>query len=132
MPSVNELADAVRQVAYDVHRYHGHGHLEKVYENAMVHRLRRTGRPVAQQHPLRVYDEDGTVIGEYFADMVVDGSLVIELKAVRAIADEHIAQVLGYLRSARIRHGLLINFGSPIFQIRKFVIDAPPGTAPAE
>ena len=101
--------------------YHGHGHLEKVYENALAHRLRKAGVAVEQQFPLTVYDEDGTIIGEYFADILVDGRLIVELKACRALANEHIAQILGYLKSARIEDGLLINFGSFKFEIKKYI-----------
>jgi len=64
---VFQLCDVVRETGYAIHRYHGPGHLEKVYENALVHRLRKLGLDVKQQHPLTVYDEDGTVLGEYFA-----------------------------------------------------------------
>jgi GxxExxY protein len=74
-----------------------------------------------------VYDEDGTIIGNYLADLIVDNRLIIELKAARAIAEEHIAQTLGYLRAARIEHGLLMNFGAPKFEIRKYVLSQPPG-----
>src|SRR6516162_4194322 len=102
MQTINELCDIVRQTAYAVHLYHGHGHLEKVYENALVHRLRKLGLSVQQQHPINVYDEDGTPIGEYYADLVLDGRLIIELKAAREIADEHVAQILGYLKSCRL------------------------------
>ena len=121
MQTIMELCDLVRETAYGIHVYHGHGHLEKVYENALAHRLRKAGVDVAQQHPLTVYDEDGTVIGEYFADLLVDGRLIVELKACRAMADEHTAQILGHLKSARIEHGLLINFGSFKFQIKKYI-----------
>ncbi len=123
MKTINELSALVRQTAYDVHVYHGNGHLEKVYENALVHRLRKAGFDVKQQHPLKVHDEDGTVIGEYFADLFVDGRLIVELKAAKTIADEHVAQTLGYLKASRIEHGLLINFGSYRFQIRKFIFN---------
>ena len=116
-----KLCDMVRETAYAIHVYHGHGHLEKVYENALAHRLKKAGVQVEQQYPLSVYDEDGTVVGEYFADLLVDGRLIVELKASRAIAEEHVAQILGYLRSARREHGLLINFGSPKFEIKKYV-----------
>ncbi len=126
MKDIIELCNVVRQTAYDIHIYHGHGHLEKVYENALAHRLRRAGIEVKQQHPLVVRDEDGTVIGEYFADLFVEGQLVIELKAARSIADEHIAQLLGYLKSAKTEHGLLINFGSAKFQIKKYVLSQRP------
>jgi GxxExxY protein len=122
MRTVMELCDVVRETAYAIHVYHGHGHLEKVYENALAHRLRKVGIEVKQQYPLTVYDEDGTIIGDYFADLLVEGRLIIELKACRALADEHTAQILGYLKSARIEDGLLINFGSFKFQMKKYIL----------
>jgi GxxExxY protein len=76
------------------------------------------GIKVEQQHPIKVYDEDGTVIGNYLADLFVEDQLIIELKAVKNVADEHVAQILGYLKSSRIEHGLLINFGSYRFHIK--------------
>jgi GxxExxY protein len=118
---IRALCDQVRQTAYDIHVYHGHGHLEKVYENALAHRLRKAGLDVKQQYPLTVQDEDGTLIGDYLADLLVEDVLVIELKTAKALALEHEAQVLGYLKSAKLEHGLLINFGSPRFEMRKFV-----------
>ena len=122
-----ELCDIVRQTGYAIHRYHGPGHLERVYERALFHRLQKLGLEVKYQHPLAVYDEDGTVLGEYFADLVVENCLIVELKATRAIADEHVAQILGYLRASRIEHGLLGNFGAGKFFIKKFVMsDANP------
>jgi GxxExxY protein len=122
MKDIMELADVVRQTAFNIHCYHKNGHLEKVYENALAHRLRKAGLEVQQQHPLKVYDEDGTVIGDYYADLLVDNRLVIELKAAKALADEHVAQVLGYLRASRIEHGLLMNFGARKFEIRKYAL----------
>jgi len=122
MKDLQQLCDQVRQISYDIHVYHGHGHLEKVYENALAHRLRKTGLDVKQQHPIQVFDEDGTLIGDYYADLLVDGWLIVELKTAKALADEHVAQVLGYLKSARLEHGLLINFGSYKFELRKFVL----------
>ncbi len=116
---VFQLPDTVRQTAFEVHRYFGPGHLEKVYENALAHRLRKLGLDVKQQHPLKVRDEDGTVVGDYNADILVNDCLILELKADRDFADEHIAQILGYLRAARIGHGALLNFGAAKFQIRK-------------
>jgi GxxExxY protein len=126
MKTINELCDVVRTTAYAIHVYHGRGHLEKLYENALVNRLRKAGIEVKQQHPLNVYDEDGTLIGEYFADLLVDGRLVVELKACGTTADEHVAQILGYLKSARIENGLLINFGSYKFDIKKYVMSRDP------
>jgi len=121
-----ELCDLVRETGFAIHKYHSFGHLEKVYENALAHRLRKAGLKVEQQCQLKVYDEDGTVVGDYFADLVVEDRIIIELKACRALSKEHQAQLLGYLRAARIEHGLLINFGSCRFEIRKFVLSDGP------
>jgi GxxExxY protein len=120
MEDMKVLSDQVRQIAFDIHAYHGHGHLEKVYENALAHRLRKAGLDARQQHPIKVYDEDGTLIGDYIADLLVEGTLIVELKTAKALAPEHEAQILGYLKSSRSEHGLLINFGSYRFEIRKF------------
>ncbi len=122
MKDILQLCDTVRQTAYAIHKYHRHGHLEKVYENALGHRLRKLGVDARQQHPITVLDEDGTAIGDYYADLLVNDRLVIELKAVKALADEHVAQILGYLRSSRVEHGLLVNFGAARFEIRKYVL----------
>jgi GxxExxY protein len=120
---IKPLCEQIRETAYAIHIYHGTGHLEKVYENALVHRLRKEGLDVKQQHPIKVYDQDGTEIGDYSADLIVEDSIIVELKACMTIADEHKAQIIGYLRSVNIEHGLLINFGSYKFQIQKFVLD---------
>jgi len=116
------LTDIIRETSFELHRYLRHGHLEKVYENGLAHRLRKNGMDVEQQYPLKVYDEDGTVLGEYFTDLFVEGKIIVELKACRALAPEHIAQILGYLRACRGEHGLLINFGAPRLEIKKFVL----------
>jgi GxxExxY protein len=131
MSEMKALCDQVRQTSYDIHVYHAHGHLEKVYENALAHRLRKAGLSVEQQHPIKVYDEDGTLIGDYYADLLVEGRLIIELKTAKTLAPEHEAQILGYLKSARLEHGLLINFGSYKFEIRKFAwTEKPAGGRP--
>jgi GxxExxY protein len=119
---INQLCDLVRVTSFAVHRFHRHGHLEKIYENALAHRLCKAGVKVEQQHPLEVFDEDGTMLGEYSADLYIEDRLIVELKATRAVADEHVAQLLGYLRSSRIETGLLINFGSPILHIKKYLM----------
>jgi GxxExxY protein len=119
---INELCDVVRETSFSIHCYHRNGHLEKVYENALAHRLRKQGISVKQQHPLTVYDEDGTVLGKYFADLLVEDRLIVELKAVKEVADEHVAQILGYLRSSRLETGLLINFGSPKLHVKKYLL----------
>ena len=116
------LCDRVRQIGLELHCFLRYGHLEKVYENGLVHRLRKAGLQVEQQCPLKVYDEDGTIIGDFVADLFVEKMLIIELKACKSLADEHTAQLLGYLRACRMEHGLLINFGVPKLQIRKYVL----------
>lgn len=121
MKSIQDLCDVVRQTAYNIHVYHTHGHLEKIYETALASRLSKLGLDIKQQHGIQVFDEDGTPLGDYLADLLVDSQLIIELKTVRTLAPEHEAQILGYLKSARIGHGLLINFGSYKFEIRKYV-----------
>lgn len=123
--SVFQLCDIVRETGYAIHCYHRHGHVEKIYENALTHRLRKQGLNVVQQHPLNVFDEDGTLLGDFKADLFIENSLIVEIKAVRAVLDEHVAQLLGYLRSARMEHGLLVNFGAPKFAIRKYALSTP-------
>jgi GxxExxY protein len=122
MKTINELCDLVRETSFAIHQYHRHGHLEKIYENALAHRLGKAGLNVQQQHPIQVFDEDGTILGDFYADLVVEGKLIVELKAVKSIADEHVAQLLGYLRSSRMEHGLMINFGAPVLFVKKFVM----------
>jgi GxxExxY protein len=117
-----KLCDRIREESYDLHRWLRHGHLEKVYENGLRNRLRRLGLTVEQQHPIRVFDRDGSVLGDFMADLYVEDELIVELKACRTIADEHLAQVLGYLRASGKRHGLLVNFGAPSLQIKKLVL----------
>lgn len=122
--SVFALCDVVRETSFALHRHLRHGHVEKVYENGLAHRLRKIAIPAVQQQPLNVYGEDGTLLGEYFADLFVDQRLIVELKACRTLVDEHVAQLLGYLRASRIEHGLLINFGAPRLQIRKYILSS--------
>ena len=119
--NINALCDVVRETSFAIHKYHRNGHLEKVYENALAHRLRKQGVDVKQQHPLTVYDDDGTVLGEFFADLLVESRLIVELKACREVCPEHVAQLLGYLKSARIETGLLINFGGAKLHVKKYL-----------
>ncbi len=118
---VFEICDTIREVGFAMHQHFGPGHLEKVYENSYVNRLQKTGLDVKQQIPIMVHDEDGTVVGEYVADLLVDNSIIVEIKAVRATNDDHVAQLIGYLRATNIEHGLLVNFGAPKFFIKKYV-----------
>ena len=118
---IGELVAKIRQVAYDLHAYLGTGLLEKVYENGLRHRLELAGMRVEVQKPLKVYDSDGFCLGEYFADLVVEGQVVVELKAVSKIANEHYAQILNYLKITGAPAGLLINFGSYKFEVRTVI-----------
>ncbi len=123
---IMKLCDVVRQTGYEIHCYLRHGHLEKVYENALAHRLRKQGIKVQTQCDLSVYDEDGALIGLMTADMLIEDALIAELKAVKTLTSENIAQLLGYLRASHIEHGLLINFGSPKYEIKKYVLSKLP------
>ena len=118
---VEMLVARIRQVAYDLHVYLGTGLLEKVYENGLAHRLQQEGLHVEAQKPLRVYDSDGFCLGEYFADLFVEGLIIVELKSVRSITNEHYAQILNYLKITGAPAGLLINFGSYKFEVRTVV-----------
>lgn len=120
---IRELCNTIRETSFAIHGYLRHGHQEKVYENALANRLRKLSLDIKQQYPLQVSDEDGTLLGSYYADLYVDNKLVVELRACSILAGEHVAQLLGYLRATRIEHGLLINFGSPRLQIKKYILD---------
>lgn len=120
---INTLCDAVRECSFGLHRHLRHGHLEKIYENGLAHRLKKRSIEVEQQAPVPVYDEDGTILGDHNADLLVAGELIVELKAVRSITDDHVAQLIGYLRGSGKRYGLLINFGSPKLYVKRYVLD---------
>ncbi len=124
-PGIKKLCDAIRETSFAIHRYHRKGHAEKIYRNALLHRLARAGIKAVAEHPLNVYDEDGTLLGEFKADLFVEDRLLVELKACRATCDEHVAQLLGYLRASRIEDGLLINFGAPKLWIKKYILSDP-------
>lgn len=118
-----ELCDLIRETAFSLHRFLRHGHMERVYETGLAIRLQKAGLEVETQHSLMVRDEDGTELGEYFADMLVARQIIVEVKAKRAVTDDHVAQILGYLRGCRIKHGLPINFGAPRLFVKKYVLD---------
>lgn len=118
------LCDLIRETGFAIHKFHRYGHIEKVYENALAHRLRKSGIHVEQQFPLPVFDEDGALLGDYFADLFIENCLIVEVKACNSLCDEHVAQLLGYLRSSKIEHGLLINFGSQKLQVKKYILSS--------
>ena len=120
---IKRLCDLIRETSFSIHSFLRYGHLEKIYENALAHRLRKKGLEIRQQHPIKVHDEDGTLLGDYYADILAEKQLIVEIKACKTLAPEHTAQLLGYLRATNIEHGLLINFGAPKFQIKKYILD---------
>ena len=113
-----ELTRKIIGVFYDVYNVLGYGFLEKVYENSMALRLRSTGLSVSQQAPIRVYF-DGEIVGDYYADLVVDNQVIVELKAAAALETAHEAQLLNYLKATRYEVGLLLNFGPKAQVVRK-------------
>ena len=117
---LNQISERIIGGAFTVANTLGAGFLEKVYENALAHELRTRGLPVAQQHGVAVRYND-IVVGEYTADLVVDGSVIVELKAVRALDNVHRAQCMNYLRASGLRLCLLLNFGSPRLEIARIV-----------
>jgi len=124
-----ELTDAVLKAFYKVYNTLGYGFLEKVYENALVVELRKQGLTIEQQVPITVYYE-GVVVGEYFADMLVDGKVIVEMKSAEALAGGHEAQLLNYLRGTEIEVGMVLNFGpKPEFR-RKAYDNARKGSFP--
>ncbi len=114
----SELTGKIIEVFFDVYNVLGYGFLERVCENALALRLRRAGMSVVQQQPIPVYF-DGQLIGEYFADLVVNDLVIVELKAVKELVDEHEAQLLHYLRATQYEVGLLLNFGPSPKVVRK-------------
>lgn len=119
---IKEITGQIRETAFELHKYIKHGHLEKVYENGLAHRLEKKGFKVQKQVPLQVRDDDETILGDYFADLVINDFFIIELKACKTLLDEHIAQILGYMRACSKEHGMLINFGSSKLQVKKYIL----------
>jgi len=113
-----ELTEKIIQCAFKVSNTLGNGFLEKVYENAFAHELRKNGLHVFQQHSLNVI-YDGVVVGEYMADLVVNDSVLIELKAVKELDDIHKAQCINYLKATGLKVCLLINFGQKKVQVKR-------------
>lgn len=116
----NELTEKIIGCAYKVSNGLGCGFLEKPYKNALAHELRKCGLAVAQQHAVQIY-YDGIVVGDYVADLLVENSVLVELKAVRELDEVHRAQCLNYLKATGLAVCLLINFGNPRVDIRRIV-----------
>ena len=113
-----ELTGEIIKAAQKVHNALGYGFLEKVYHNAMVLELRKSGFDIEPHKPISVY-YDGQTIGEYFADIVIAGKVIVEIKAVQVINPVHEAQLVNYLKATNIDVGLLLNFGKSLKVKRK-------------
>ena len=116
-----ELSYQIVGLAMQVHSELGYGFLEKVYENALAYEIRKNGLEVEQQKEIKVYYEN-VEVGNYDADILVEGKVLIELKAVKNLDDVHRAQCLNYLKATRIKLCLLINFGNPPVEIKRLVL----------
>jgi GxxExxY protein len=123
-PHVFLEADSSERIigaAFKIHNALAADFLEKVYENALVHELRSERIAVEQQKTIQIH-YDGAIVGEYQADLVVDGRVLVECKAVSNFDPIHEAQLLNYLRATGIRVGLLLNFGRAKLQYRRLVL----------
>jgi GxxExxY protein len=116
----NEISEAIIGCSYTVSNELGCGFLEKVYENALAYELRQAGYEVLQQHGVRV-SYRGVTVGEYLADMVVAQTVLVELKAARAFDGAHTAQCLNYLKATGYPLCLLLNFGQPKVEVKRFM-----------
>jgi GxxExxY protein len=114
-----EITEKILHVFFkEVYHQLGYGFQEKVYQNAMALRLRRMGLKVEPQARIEVY-YDGEIVGEYFADLLVEDAVIVELKAGQRITEEHKAQLINYLRATPYEVGLLLNFGPTADFVRK-------------
>lgn len=115
-----EITQVIIQAFYKVYNELGYGFLEKVYENALFIELEKTGLYIEKQRRIEVYYEN-EVVGSYYADLVVDEKVIIELKAAEGLREEHECQLINYLKATEIEVGLLLNFGkSPQFKRKIF------------
>lgn len=114
-----ELTERILKISFDVSNELGNGFLESVYHKALLLALQQEGLNSESQKQLKVTFR-GCCVGEFFADIVVEDVILIELKSVRALAPEHGAQIINYLKATGMEVGLLINFGTPKIEIRRF------------
>jgi GxxExxY protein len=118
---LNPVTEKIIGCAFTVSNTLGAGFLEKVYENALALEIQKAGLKVLQQYPIHVR-YDGVVVGEYFADLLVQDKVVVEIKAVKAFDEAHWAQCLNYLKATGLRLCLLLNFGKPRLEIKRIVL----------
>jgi GxxExxY protein len=116
-----ELVYDINGCVFEVYKELGHGFLEKVYENALIIEMENKGFKVESQKPLKVL-YNSQIIGEYVADIIVNGKVLIELKAQSNILKIHEAQILNYLKATGIKIGLLVNFAYPKASVKRFIL----------
>lgn len=119
--NLEELTYRINGAVYEVNKVLGAGFLEKVYENALLAELKSRGLKAERQVPVTVMYKE-TVAGEYFADIVVEDQVIIELKSVGSLQKVHEAQLLNYLKATGYKIGLLINFTHPKAEIKRFIL----------
>ncbi|QZK89598.1 GxxExxY protein [Flavobacterium sp. CHNK8] len=116
----NEISEKILKAFYNVYNSLGYGFLEKVYENAMMIELRKLCMNVQRQVPIKVFYEK-QLVGEYFADIIVDGKVIVELKAAESLCEAHEFPLVNYLKATELEIGLLLNFGKkPQFRRKIF------------
>jgi GxxExxY protein len=115
---MNQVTEHIIGAAFKVANGLGCGFLEKVYENALTHELRKLGFDVKQQHPIPVL-YDGVVVGDFVADLIVNECIIVELKAIRTLDEFHSAQCINYLSATKLPICLLLNFSKKV-QIKRF------------
>ncbi|RZL46261.1 MAG: GxxExxY protein [Pedobacter sp.] len=120
MEQFDAITEQIIGSAYTVSNTLGSGFLEKVYENAMYIEVLKSGLSVLAQQPIKVLYR-GLIVGEYFADLLVEDEVIVEIKAVKELNEIHQAQLLNYLKACDIRCGLLINFGKPRVEIKRML-----------
>ncbi len=121
LSGLNDVTHRILGCAFTVSNQLGCGFLEKVYENALAHELRKNGLKAAQQQSVQVF-YDGVVVGDYSVDVLVEEQVLVELKAVKALDEVHVAQCLNYLRATRLPVCLLMNFGKPRLEYKRLVL----------
>ena len=114
------LTEKILGCGFKVQGVLGSGFLEKVYENALLHELRKAGVKAASQQRIQVL-YDSIVVGDYIADILVEDRVIVELKAAKAIEDIHIAQVLNYLKATGLKTALILNFGKQSLEVKRLV-----------
>ena len=123
---INDITYAINGAVFEVNRVLGPGFLEKVYENALLVELKSRGLKAESHVPIKVLYKDN-VVGEYIADILVEESVIVELKTVESLEKIHEAQLLNYLRATGIHLGLLVNFRHPKAEIKRLVHNLPEG-----